>query len=41
MIWLKENHVEEGDYTFSYLYDNFGQKITKELISNGKNINVN
>lgn len=41
MLWLKQNLIEDGDYTFSYLYDNFGQRIVKDLIPGGRNINVN
>jgi hypothetical protein len=41
MLWLKDNVVEDGDYTFSYLYDNFGHRIIKDLIPDGRNINVN
>lgn len=40
MLWLKENPIEKGDYTFSYLYDNFGQRIVKDLIVDGRNIDV-
>ncbi len=41
MLWLKQNAIEEGEYTFSYLYDNFGQRIVKDLIPGGRDINVN
>jgi hypothetical protein len=40
MLWLKENPIEKGDYTFSYLYDNFGQRIVKDLIPDGRNVDV-
>lgn len=40
MQWLKENPIENGDYTFSYLYDHFGQRIVKDLIPDGRNVDV-
>ena len=41
MLWIKENKLDGViDETFSYQVDNFGAKITKEIIPNGKNVEV-
>jgi len=37
MVWLKENNIDENMFTFSYIYDNFGNRIEKELVPGGKN----
>ena len=41
MLWLKEHKIDEGIFTFTYLYDHFGKILTKELIPNGKDMVVN
>lgn len=41
MEWLKNNPIDEDMFTFSYIYDNFGNKIEKELVPGGKGIIVN
>jgi hypothetical protein len=41
MEWLKNNQIDEGIFTFSYIYDNFGNKVEKELVPGGKEIIVN
>jgi hypothetical protein len=38
--WLKENPIDENMFTFSYIYDNFGNRIDKELVPGGKAIIV-
>jgi hypothetical protein len=40
MEWLKNNNIDEGIFTFSYIYDNFGNRIEKELVPGGKDIIV-
>lgn len=40
MEWLKDNPIDENTFTFSYIYDNFGKKIEKEMIEGGKDIIV-
>lgn len=41
MEWLKNNPIDADMFTFSYYYDNFGNKIEKEIIPGGKSIIVN
>jgi hypothetical protein len=41
MEWLKNNPIDADMFTFSYFYDNFGNKIEKELVPGGKSIVVN
>lgn len=41
MEWLKNNPIDADMFTFSYIYDNFGNKIEKELVPGGKSIIVN
>ena len=41
MEWLKNHPIDENTFTFSYIYDNFGKKIEKEMIPNGKEVVVN
>ena len=41
MEWLKNNPIDENTFTFSYIYDNFGNKVEKELVPGGKQIVVN
>lgn len=41
MEWLKNNPIDENMFTFSYIYDNFGNRIEKELVPGGKAIIVN
>lgn len=40
MVWLKSNKIDEDMYTFSYIYDNFGNKVVKDLIPGGRDITV-
>jgi hypothetical protein len=40
MLWLKENTIDENMFTFSYIYDNFGNRVEKELVAGGKGIIV-
>lgn len=40
MEWLKNNKIDENMFTFSYLYDNFGNMVVKELVPGGKDIIV-
>ena len=41
MEWLKNNPIDADMFTFSYIYDNFGNKVEKELVAGGKGIIVN
>lgn len=40
MEWLKNNPIDENMFTFSYIYDNFGTHVEKELVPGGKSIIV-
>jgi hypothetical protein len=40
MKWLKNNPIDENMFTFSYIYDNFGTHVEKELVPGGKSIIV-
>lgn len=40
MEWLKDNKIDENTFTFSYIYDNFGNRLEKELVPGGKDIVV-
>ena len=40
MEWLKTNPFDPDTFTYSYYYDNFGKKIEKDLIPDGRNIVV-
>jgi hypothetical protein len=41
MEWLKNNPIDADIFSFSYIYDNFGNKVEKELVPGGKDIIVN
>lgn len=40
MSWLQSNPIDENTFTFSYIQDNFGNKVEKELVPGGKDLIV-